>query len=175
MARAKGIDIRRQGSGNIGTTNVWRNLGASVGLLVFIGDVSKGMLGAWLGYHFGGSNVALLTALAVLIGHGWPVFLGFKGGKIIATSLGVFLVLDTFIVLPALSLWVILVVIFRYASLASVTAVFSLPVWMLFLHYSWSYVCFGILVFLIVVYKHFPNFKRLLIGSEPKINFFKQH
>jgi len=174
IARVQGVDIRSKGSGNIGATNVWRNLGFLAGLLVFIGDAGKGMLGAWLGRHFGGSDdVAMLTALAVVVGHGWPLFLGFKGGKIIATSLGVFLVLDKIIVLPALGLWVILSGICRYISLASMVAAFSIPFWMLFLHRPWSYICFSIFVFFIVVYKHFPNIKRLLAGIEPKISLFK--
>ncbi len=174
IARAQGIDIRSKGSGNIGSTNVWRNLGVLAGLLVFIGDAGKGVLGAWLGRHFGGTDdIALLTASAVVVGHGWPLFLGFKGGKIIATSLGVFLVLDRIIVLPALGLWVILSGTWRYISLASMVAAFSIPFWMLFLHRSWLCVCFSIFVFLIVIYKHFPNIKRLLAGTEPKISFFK--
>ncbi len=174
IARLQGVDIRLRGSGNIGATNVWRNLGVLAGLLVFIGDAGKGMLAAWLGRHFGGTdNVALLTALAVVVGHGWPLFLGFKGGKIIATSLGIFLILDKIIVLPALGLWIILSGTWRYISLASMAAAFSIPFWMLFLHRPWSYVCFSIFVFLIVIYKHFPNIKRLLTGTEPKINFFR--
>lgn len=174
IARLQGVDIRSKGSGNIGATNVWRNLGFLAGLLVFIGDAGKGVLGAWLGRHFGGTDsVALLTSLAVVAGHGWPLFLGFKGGKIIATSLGVFLVLDKIIVLPALGLWIILSGTWRYISLASMAAAFSIPLLMLFLHRPWPYVCFSIFVFLVVVYKHYPNIKRLLAGTEPKINLFK--
>ncbi|HHW44220.1 glycerol-3-phosphate 1-O-acyltransferase PlsY [Desulfofundulus thermobenzoicus] len=169
LGRARGVDIRQHGSGNIGATNVWRTLGPVYGAVALLGDAGKGALAVWLGRHFGGHGLELATALAALAGHSWPVFLGFKGGKIIATGLGVFLVLAPLAALFALGLWLVVVALFRYVSLGSMVAALSVPLWMFMLHQPAPYVAFGVLVALIAVYKHRSNIKRLLEGTEPKI------
>lgn len=87
------IDIREEGSGNVGSTNVLRTAGKQVALASFTGDVLKGILAAWLGMHFGGELLAALCSVAAVIGHCWPVYLGFKGGKGVATSAGIVLYL----------------------------------------------------------------------------------
>ena len=169
VARSKGIDIRRRGSGNIGATNVWRNLGPAAGGLVLAGDVLKGVAAVLLGRWLAGGDAQLLTALAALAGHAWSVFLGFQGGKVIAATLGVFLLIDPLAVPIGLGLWLAVVGISRYVSLGSVTAVSALPVLMLALGRPWTHVVFALAVAAIAIYKHLPNIRRLLAGTEPKI------
>ncbi|MFA5385373.1 MAG: glycerol-3-phosphate 1-O-acyltransferase PlsY [Eubacteriales bacterium] len=169
LARAKGVDIRKRGSGNIGATNVWRNLGLSSGLLVLVLDALKGVGCVLLGRYFAGGDVQLLTAMAVLAGHSWPVFLRFKGGKIIATALGVFVALDPLITVLAVLVWLVVVALFRFVSLGSVLAVISLPVFMLIFSRPWEKVVFSVIVAGIAIFKHFPNIKSLLSGTETKI------
>ncbi len=169
VARSKGIDIRLRGSGNIGTTNVWRSLGPAAGLLVLAGDVGKGVLAVLLGRWLVGGDAQLLTALAALAGHAWSVFLGFQGGKIIAATLGVFILLDPLVMVIGLALWLAVVGVFRYVSLGSIVAAGSLPVLMLVLARPWTYTLFALAVAAIAVYKHLPNIRRLLAGTEPRI------
>ncbi len=169
LARLKGVDIRKQGSGNIGATNVWRNMGLLSGLLVLVLDALKGALCVWLGRYFAGGDVQLLTALAALAGHSWPVFLRFKGGKIIATALGVFLALDPLITALGVLIWLFVVALFRFVSLGSILAMISLPVFMLVFSRPWEKVVFSVVVAGIAIFKHLPNIKRLLSGTETKI------
>lgn len=172
VARSKGIDIRRRGSGNIGTTNVWRNLGPAAGLLVLAGDALKGVAAVLLGRYLAGGDAQLLTALAALVGHSWSIFLGFQGGKIIATTLGVFILVDPLVMVIGLGLWLLVVGAFRYVSLGSIIASASLPVLMLALARPWTYVLFALAAAAIAVYKHLPNIRRLLAGTESRIGRF---
>ena len=169
LARLKGIDIRKQGSGNIGATNVWRNMGLLSGLLVLVLDALKGIVCVLLGRMFVGGDAQLLTAMAALVGHSWPVFLRFKGGKIIATTLGVFLTLDPLVTVLAVLVWFVVVVLFRIVSCGSILATISLPVFMLIFSRSWENVVFSLIVAGIAIFKHLPNIKRLLSGTETKI------
>lgn len=171
VARSKGIDIRKHGSGNIGTTNVWRKLGPAAGLLVLAADACKGMVAVLLGRYLAEGNAQLLTALAALIGHSWSVFLGFQGGKIIATTLGVFILLDPVVMAIGLALWLVVVVVSRYVSLGSVIAAASLPVVMLALARPGSNTVFALAVAAIAIYKHLPNIRRLLAGTESRIGW----
>jgi len=169
LARLKGIDIRKQGSGNIGATNVWRNMGLFQGLLVLVLDALKGIVCVLLGRMFAGGDAQLLTALAALVGHSWPVFLRFRGGKIIATALGVFLALDPLVTALAVLVWLVVVVLFRFVSLGSILAMISLPVFMLIYSRQWENVIFSLIAAGIAIFKHLPNIKRLLSGTETKI------
>ncbi len=169
LGRARGVDIRQHGSGNIGTTNVWRNLGPVAGVTALIGDAGKGLAAVLLGRYLGGHGLELVCGLAAIVGHSWPVFLGFRGGKIIATGLGVFLGLSPVAALLALGLWLVVVAVFRYVSLGSIVAAVSMPVWMLILHQPPEYLAFAFVVAVIAVYKHIPNIRRLLAGTESKI------
>ncbi|HAU31296.1 MAG TPA: acyl-phosphate glycerol 3-phosphate acyltransferase [Desulfotomaculum sp.] len=169
LARVKGVDIRKQGSGNIGATNVWRNMGLLSGLLVLILDALKGVVCVLLGRYFAGGDVQYLTAMASLAGNSWPVFLRFKGGKIIATALGVFLALDPLITGLAALIWLVIVALFRFVSLGSILAMISLPVFMLAFSRPWEKVIFSVIAAGIAIFKHLPNIKRLLSGTETKI------
>lgn len=164
-----GVDIRKRGSGNVGATNVLRTLGLKVALPAFMGDFFKGLLAAFLGMKLGGEALASACALAAVIGHCYPVFLGFRGGKGVATAGGavLFLMPD---VLGLLAL-VFLTVIFmsRYVSLGSITAAFTLPILAFILDKPLSFIILSIVLAVLVIYKHRENIERLLNGQEPKI------
>lgn len=169
VARSMGVDIRQHGSGNIGTTNVWRTLGKVAGIIVLLGDVGKGVLSVLIGRQYGAEGTELLTGLAAMVGHSWPVFLGFKGGKIIATGAGVLLGIAPLSALIAFAVWLPVVAISRYVSLGSIAAAISLPTGMLAMHQKPSYLAFGTLVAVFAIYKHKTNIKRLMTGTELKI------
>ncbi len=163
------IDIRKYGSGNIGMTNIWRVMGWQAGMLVFLGDAGKGVLAAWLGKHFGGDPLAVLAGFAVMAGHIYPVFLNFRGGKAVATGVGVLAALSLKVTIFALVLWLVIVGLTRYVSLASILAAISVPMLLIVLNNPISHLLFGLLGASFVIYKHIPNIKRLRAGTEFKI------
>jgi len=169
VAKVKGLDIRQYGSGNIGTTNVWRNLGPGPGLVTFAGDTAKGTLALILGVQVGGQDLGLLCGLAAIAGHSWPVFLGFKGGKIIATSLGVLIGISYQTAILAFLVWLVTVAVSRYISLGSIAAAISVPVWMVILDLETQYIIFGIVAAIFAVFKHRSNIQRILQGTEFKV------
>lgn len=167
----KGIDIRQHGSGNIGATNVWRTLGKGPGLVVLLLDLIKGATAVLLAKQLENTDVATLAAaLAVMSGHSWPVWLGFKGGKIIASGAGAILAIAPMPLLLAFIVFVLVVAIFRYVSLGSIIAAISLPIWMALLHYNQTMIIFSILVAAFAVWRHSANIKRLIQGTETKID-----
>jgi len=165
----RGIDIRQHGSGNIGTTNVFRILGAGPGLFVFAGDLAKGIIPVLLGKEISGSSLALLAGLAAIVGHNWSIFLRFKGGRGVATGAGVILALSPVVILIAFSLWAVTVLLSRYVSLGSILATISVPLLMFWFHQPRPYIVFGSILAILIVYRHRPNIKRLLNGTEAKI------
>ncbi len=174
IAKAKGFDIREHGSGNIGTTNVWRNLGPVPGIITLIGDILKGVLALLLGTYVGGQNLGLVCGLAAIAGHSWPLFLRFKGGKIIATSLGVLIGFSYETALLAAAVWLITVAISKYVSLGSIIAAISVPIWMLVLKLDLPYLIFGTSVAVFAIFKHRSNIKRILAGTEFKVGQSKK-
>ncbi len=171
IGKTKGIDIRQHGSGNIGATNVWRTIGPGFGILALVLDALKGAAGVILGKLAGIEGAELLTGLAALAGHAFPVFLGFKGGKIMATGLGVMTTLAPPVALIALVIFAAVVLASRYVSLGSILGAVSVPVLLALFHYNRLYILFGILVCLFAVIKHIPNIRRLLAGTESRIKF----
>jgi glycerol-3-phosphate acyltransferase PlsY len=169
----KGIDIRRYGSGNVGTTNVWRNAGPAAGITALAGDLGKGVLAVVLARQFAPPLLVALSGMAVLAGHSWPVFLGFKGGKLVATGIGVIAAISFPVAVLAVLIWFMVVGITRYVSVGSLTAVVSIPVLMLVFHLERPYLALGIFVAVFAVCKHIPNLKRLVAGTEPKIRLKK--
>ncbi len=165
----KGIDIRHHGSGNVGSTNVWRNAGPLAGLLALAGDLGKGALVILLARYFGDPLLVALSGMAVLVGHSWSVFLGFKGGKMIATATGVLAAVSPPVLALVAVIWFLVVGITRYVSAASIVAVVSMPIFMLALHLEPPYLVLGFFTAICAVYKHVPNIKRLAAGTEPKI------
>jgi glycerol-3-phosphate acyltransferase PlsY len=167
VARGFGTDIRRHGSGNIGATNVLRSLGRGPALVTLLGDVAKGYAAAWVGSLTGPEPLwPALGALLAVVGNCWSLFLGFRGGKGVATGLGAFLRVTPWAVLPAAVVWVALVVSLRFVSLASVCAVLGLPVAVVALGYPAPLAAAAGVVALIVIARHRDNIARLLSGTE---------
>jgi len=171
VGRLQGKDIRQYGSGNIGATNALRVLGPVAGLIVSLGDGGKGILAVLLARSVTGSTEVVLTAgLLVIVGHIFSVFLGFKGGKGVATSAGVALMLFPLILFEALLVWLITVFLTRYVSLGSMLAVLSVPLFMLLHNFPSIYVIFSLIVAFLVIFRHRSNIIRLLQGTESKIS-----
>jgi glycerol-3-phosphate acyltransferase PlsY len=166
----KGIDIRTRGSGNIGATNVWRNLGPAWGIISLAGDAGKGAAAVLIGRLVGIPGMELLTAAAALTGHGWSVFLRFQGGKIIATSLGVLSMLAPVGLAVAAVVWVGTFVLTRFVSLASILAASAVPLAFLLAGLDWRYAAFGLFLAVVALYKHRSNIQRLLRGEESRFN-----
>ncbi|HBT20524.1 MAG TPA: acyl-phosphate glycerol 3-phosphate acyltransferase [Peptococcaceae bacterium] len=166
----KGIDIREYGSGNVGATNAFRVLGTGPGIFVFAADTLKGVFGVYLAKMFLADLWLVVAAsLAVIIGHSYSVFLGFKGGRGVATGAGIILSLSPRVLLLALILFVIIVLTTKYVSLGSITAAFSLPILMFIFNEPAPIKLLGFAAAVLVIYRHKPNIKRLLEGTESKI------
>jgi acyl phosphate:glycerol-3-phosphate acyltransferase len=177
VARMKGVDIRQHGSRNIGATNVWRVCGWRYGLPVFVLDVLKGLgavvVSRWLVARFGGDAAwtGIVAAMAGILGHSFPLWLGFKGGKGVATSLGVFTGLIPLPSLAALALWGIVFKATGYVSLASIVAAVSLPMFAAVAEVAgrgcgWPAVGFAGVAAGLVVVRHRVNIQRLRAGTE---------
>lgn len=165
----KGIDIRKLGSGNVGATNVWRNAGPAAGIVALAGDLGKGVLAVLLAKNFGGASLVALAAAAALAGHSWPVFLGFRGGKLVATGVGVITAISLPVGAAMAAIWLAVSGISRYISVGSIVAAVSIPFLMLAFHLETPYLVLGAFAAVFAVYKHVPNIKRLLAGTEPRI------
>lgn len=163
------IDVRTRGSGNVGATNVLRTAGAGAALLALAGDALKGVASAWLGLTLGGIMLAVFCSLAAVVGHCYPVFLRFRGGKAVATAGGVVLFLMPKVVIILLIIFIILVLVTRYVSLASIVVAVSLPIIALLQHNPWQYIMLSVLMAILVVYRHRDNIKKLREGTEARI------
>jgi glycerol-3-phosphate acyltransferase PlsY len=176
-----GSDVRKAGSGNIGAANVARVVGPLAGILTLLLDTAKGAAAVWLAARFTHESAVwmMLAALAALVGHCFPVWLKFKGGKGVATALGVFLALCPLAALAALLLFALVVACWRYVSLGSISAAAAIPLLMYFLwaphHAPPLIIALGSLAAsLLVVYKHSANIQRLVQGEEPKFSSSKK-
>lgn len=172
VARLRGIDIEKTGSGNVGATNVARSVGAGAGLVTLAGDVLKGMLGAWLGYWYfqdsGGAAVAGLTSVCGHC-HSIPGFL--KGGKGVATSLGAISVVSPLLGVCAVGAFAIVFYISQTVSIASISAALAVLVAAFVLGLP-AKICWPIVVIaLLIVQRHQPNIVRILKGEEPRFSF----
>jgi len=162
-----GEDIRTVGSGNIGATNVYRTAGRKMGLITLGGDALKGLLPVLFGLIFGFSGAELASiGFAALVGHCYPVYLGFQGGKGVATAAGIFLLISPGSLLLALSLFLVVLGKWRYISLASISAAAALPYLVLVVEQSMMQflVCFCMAA--LVIYRHKENIERLLTKKE---------
>jgi len=176
VGRAFGVaDIRRHGSGTIGATNVLRTAGRLPAILTLAGDIAKGYLavvaGSALGASPAGPDTGVLAAAAVaaVIGNCWSVFLGFRGGKGVATGLGALLRIVPLAVLPAALVWLAVTLSFRYVSLGSILAASCVPLGALLLGTPAPFVIAAFAVGAIIVARHHANITRLLAGHEPKL------
>lgn len=167
---AGGTDIRRSGSGNIGATNVLRTLGTGPAVLTLVGDIVKGYLAVRSAGAIGPEAwTAAGGAVAAVAGNCWPIFLGFRGGKGVATGLGAFLALIPWAVAPAAVLWVAVTALSRYVSMASVIACLSLPVGAIVLGYPAHAAVAAAVTALVVVWRHRENIGRLVSGTERRL------
>lgn len=162
-------DIRELGSGNAGTTNVNRVLGLKVALQVFALDMLKGMLAVAVGYWLAGYLGALLSGIAVVVGHNWPVALGFRGGKGMATTIGVLTILFPGVAALAVILFVLAVYLSRYISLGSILMCMALPLIASLLGQAPVAVLFTGVLAVMGVFQHRSNIGRLLKGTESRL------
>ncbi len=165
-----GIDIRNYGSKNIGTTNVFRTVGPKTAVLVLAADALKGIVAVAIVSHFFANPLLdVVTALGALLGHNYSLFLGFKGGKGVATALGLLIFLMPKVALGSFGVWLVLVLLTRYVSLGSVVAAIVTPLLAWHLAYPTAYVGFAAIAAFFVVLRHKENIHRLLTGTESKI------
>jgi glycerol-3-phosphate acyltransferase PlsY len=183
VGKAKGIDVRKSGSGNIGATNAFRVLGKGAGLFVLVADGLKGWVAVifipvfasvcfaatWLD-HATWEWLKIVAAISVILGHNYTCWLKFKGGKGIATSAGVLAALVPWAMIVSLATWIIVCLITRYVSLASIAASLILPfaVWAI-PSYAWNLVFITALMAALAIYKHKGNIARLLNGTENRL------
>ena len=182
-----GFDVREKGSGNAGSTNVLRSVGKKAAALTLVCDVFKGVIAVLiamiLGWIFKDSDKALLVQIAgilVIIGHTFPIFFGFKGGKGVATALGVLLITNWQIGLICLVFALVLMALTRMVSVGSIGAAILYPVLTLFIHNNYlvsdgsGYLIFSIILALIVAFNHRENIQRIVNGTENKISLSKE-
>jgi glycerol-3-phosphate acyltransferase PlsY len=167
----KGIDLREIGSGSTGATNVLRQVGKGPALIVFLIDVGKGAAAVLIARALGlGDWIQVLAGLTALAGHIWPVWLGFKGGKAVATGLGMFLGLAWPVGLASFGVFLAVFSLSRYVSLASVLAAISLPLLMAAGTDSKANLLVALVAMLLVLWRHRSNIQRLINGTEPKLS-----
>jgi glycerol-3-phosphate acyltransferase PlsY len=165
----RGIDLREHGSGNLGATNTFRVLGARIAAPVMVVDVAKGFIPAALFPEWDGSTAwgwALAYGAAAIVGHVFPVYMRFRGGKGVATAAGVFLALAPKAVLPALAAWLLVLILSRMVSLASITAAVTLIAGLAVTEDRVAVLLLGAAVAVFVIYAHRSNIRRILRGEE---------
>ena len=171
-----GVDLRQHGSGNIGATNAWRTIGKAGGISIFFFDMLKGALSAYLGLSLGGGELAgIVCGLLAIAGHSWSIFLGFKGGKGVATGLGVIATLMPWVTLIVFAVWLAIVKITGYVSLGSVVGAVLVPVLALAMGLHTDFMVLGVIAAVFIVYRHKSNIERLLNGTESKIKSGHHH
>jgi len=184
ISKARGIDIRQKGSGNIGATNVFRCVGKPWGILTFVCDFLKGFAAAFffpmIARHFVSSvnpeAVSVACAFMAVAGHNWPVYLGFKGGKGVATSAGVLLGIAPLGVAVGLGVWAVIFLLSRYVSLASILAALAIAgaSWPLYFKHGYLIPIALTLLGAVSIWRHKANIQRLLNGTENRFDFKKK-
>lgn len=167
-----GADVRKAGSGNIGATNVYRVAGRTLGILTLVGDCLKGVIPVLVAiktFDLPVEHIALV-ALAAFLGHCYPIYLGFKGGKGVATALGIFLVLSPWSVLCLLGVFIAVLYRWRFISLASISAAASVPLLVLFFEGSLPLIAATLIIAGIVIWRHRDNIGRLRSGTENRFS-----
>lgn len=160
-------DVRQYGSKNIGATNTYRVLGLKAAIPVFLGDAAKGMAGVWL--FSPDQNLMLLGGILAMVGHNWSVFLGFKGGRGVATGLGVLIFLVPLTSAICFAVWAIIVALTKYVSLGSIVGAALVPILMFVFDEPFWYIVFGFVAALFVILRHRENIMRLVKGTELKV------
>jgi glycerol-3-phosphate acyltransferase PlsY len=165
----RNIDIRNYGSGNAGATNVLRVLGYKAAAPVFALDVLKGVIAVLIGKYLMGTTGAMIAGIAVVCGHNWPVFLKFRGGKGIATSIGVVMTVSPFLGIIALAIGVIIIALTKYVSLGSMAGSVTFVLLNAFFWNSTQLFVFSLILASLAIFQHRSNIKRLLAGTESKL------
>ena len=169
-------DIRSQGSGNSGTTNMLRVMGKKFALLTFVGDLLKGIIAVLIGKALLGTQAGeIVGAFGAILGHNFPLYFGFKGGKGIATSFGCLLIVFPLQTLCAFGVFLLLVATTRYVSAGSLGAAVTLPFFIMFTTPCDPVIwCSVIAICLLAIWRHYPNIKRLMNNTESKLNLGKK-
>lgn len=168
------IDIRQHGSGNTGTTNVVRTLGLKVGIVAFLGDFLKGIIPTTIGLVFFSTLGGIVGGGFAILGHCYSIWLRFKGGKGIATSAGVLIVLMPLILFTLLTIQFIIIFATKIMSLASISSAILLPILTALLYSNNELLYFSVLLAIFVIFKHKDNIKRLIKGEENKLSIKKK-
>lgn len=170
LSKPSGRDPRRVGSGNIGATNVMRAAGKGLGIVTLIGDIAKGAVPTALAVYTGQPYMLVATTgFMAFFGHLYPIYLKFKGGKGVATSIGVFLILSPLAIGINAIVFVLLLLKWRYVSVGSLVASALLPVTLYILSKPAEYIVLSLIINLLIFVKHADNIRRLLAGKEHKI------
>jgi glycerol-3-phosphate acyltransferase PlsY len=169
LGKMSGIDVRNVGSGNIGATNVARALGKGRGGLTLLADVAKGYLPVFVGLRleFGAATIALV-AIAAFLGHLYPLFLNFQGGKGVATAMGALLALAPTATLVLIVVFAVAVLVSRIVSLGAIAAAMAAPVALWFFSQSLVFTAMGLFLGAMIILRHRGNIRRLLAGTEPR-------
>ena len=168
------IDIRKTGSGNAGTTNIMRTLGWAPSVLTLVGDALKAFVAVKLGKWIGGEVGGYIAGIAVLLGHNWPVLFDFKGGKGMASSLGIIFANEPWLALALLVMQIVIVGLTRYMSVASICTAIAYPVIVAICHPgNAGYIIFAALMCALALFCHRANIQRLLSGTENRLDFSK--
>jgi len=172
QGKLHGIDIKKEGSGNAGTTNTLRVLGKKAAVITLVIDVLKGVAAVFIGNALAGEQAGYLCALAVFCGHIWPALYGFKGGKGVATAFGALLAVNCALGLSALAIVALGVIVTMKMSVGSIlgAATFPLVCWFI----EPDFIAIGIVMAVIILVKHRANIGRLIRGEEPKMSFKKK-
>lgn len=171
----KGIDVREHGSKNTGSTNAARVLGAKLGILTLILDISKGAIPALIATMLLDSSISvILVGICAILGHSFSIFMKFKGGKAVATTVGVFIVLVPGAILLAAVIFFLVFGITRYVSLSSMIGAISLPIWIILFYKNIPLTIFGIIIAILIIVRHKSNIQRLLNGTESKFSINKK-
>lgn len=172
LAKAKGIDIRKEGSGNAGTTNALRVMGKKAGVITLVIDILKGVIAVLLGELIGGPVTGMCCAVAVFCGHVWPAFYRFKGGKGVATAFGALLGINPLLALAALGIVIIGVLVSKRMSVGSILGAAFFPLISFFLEPE--FIMPGTALAIAVIVKHRGNIVRLINGEEPVMSIFEK-
>jgi glycerol-3-phosphate acyltransferase PlsY len=177
ISKTKGIDLRKVGSGNIGATNVLRAMGKEAALLTLIGDAAKGAIVVWIArlilhniYDLNNQFIFEgIMGIASILGHNFSIFLRFKGGKGVATSLGFLLVYSPYVALFTIMIWLITAKWSKYSSLGAIVSFGLLPFSFFILDYSREKIIIATIIAILIFIRHISNIKRLLSGRESRI------
>jgi glycerol-3-phosphate acyltransferase PlsY len=170
IGRLMGHDLRVEGSGNTGATNALRVLGKEVGILVMVLDIGKGTLAVVIASQLGGTGTEVLAATAAVLGHAFPVFLRFRGGKAVATGAGAMLGLAPITAVIAFTVWIAVIGLTRYVSLASLIAAVLFPILAIAFDEPWPVIAFTLCAASFVFWRHRANIARLRAGKERRLS-----